>query len=267
MNHIPRKRFGQNFLHDPRVIARIIQAIGPRPDQRLVEIGPGQGAITEPLMQACGHLDVVEIDRDLARALSDRWPDPGMLTVHRQDALKLDVCALADSGRQLRIVGNLPYNISTPLLFHLLGQLRCVQDMHFMLQKEVVERMAAKPAHDAYGRLAVMVQYHCTVEPLFSIGPGAFRPPPRVDSAFVRLTPHARPPVQVTDEACLARIVRVAFSHRRKTLRNALRGITDEATIVALGLNPQIRPERLDLKAFAALANSLANHGPAGRGD
>lgn len=267
MNHIPRKRFGQNFLHDPRVIARIVQAIGPGPNQQVVEIGPGQGAITEPLMRACGHLDVVEIDRDLATALAERWPEPDQLTIHRQDALKLDFCTLTDSERRLRIVGNLPYNISTPLIFHLLGQLRCVQDMHFMLQKEVVERMAAKPAQNAYGRLAVMVQYHCRVEPLFSIGPGAFRPSPRVDSAFVRLTPHDRRPVQVTDETCFARVVREAFSHRRKTLRNALRSITDGATIVALGLDPQIRPEQLDLEAFAALANALASHGTAHRGD
>ncbi|MGA7800753.1 MAG: 16S rRNA (adenine(1518)-N(6)/adenine(1519)-N(6))-dimethyltransferase RsmA [Gammaproteobacteria bacterium] len=260
MSHVPRKRFGQNFLHDPKVIAHIVQAIDPRPEQQLVEIGPGQGAITEPLLRACGHLDVVEIDRDLAGSLHGRWSDLGTLTVHNQDALKLDFCSLADPpGRRLRIVGNLPYNISTPLLFHALEQLHCIQDMHFMLQKEVVDRMAAKAGDEAYGRLSVMVQYHCTVEPLFTIGPGAFRPPPRVESAFVMLAPHDRRPVQVTDEACFARVVREAFSHRRKTLRNALRGMIDESRIIALGLDPGLRPERLGLEAFAALANAIAD--------
>ncbi len=268
MSHIPRKRFGQNFLHDPKVIAHIVQAIDPRPGQQLVEIGPGQGAITEPLLRACGHLDVVEVDRDLAAALDGRWAELGELAVHTRDALKLDFCTLLQaSDRRLRVVGNLPYNISTPLLFHLLEQLRCIQDMHFMLQKEVVERMAAGAGEQDYGRLSVMVQYHCTVQPLFTIGPGAFRPPPRVESAFVRLVPHAQRPVRVADETCFARVVREAFSHRRKTLRNALRKMVDEPTIRELGLDPGIRPERLDLEAFAALANAISDQGFAARGD
>ena len=267
MNHVPRKRFGQNFLHDPKVIAQIAQAVDPGPDQQLIEIGPGQGAITEPLLKACGRLEVVEVDRDLAAALRGRWAELGELTVHTGDALRLDFCTLVQApDRRIRVVGNLPYNISTPLLFHLLEQLRCIQDMHFMLQKEVVERMAAGAGEEAYGRLSVMVQYHCAVQPLFTIGRGAFRPPPRVESAFVRLVPHLRHPVRVADEACFATVVREAFSHRRKTLRNALRRMLDEAAIRELGLDPGIRPERLGLDAFAALANAISDRGFATRG-
>ena len=194
MRHIPRKRFGQNFLHDPAVIGRIVQAINPRPGDHLVEIGPGQGAITLPLLDAAGRLDVVELDRDLVGPLAERCRGIGELGVYNADALSFDYCALAGSG-PLRVVGNLPYNISTPLLFHLLEQHRCISDMHFMLQKEVVDRMAARPGSGAWGRLGVMLQYRCRVTPLFTIGAGAFRPPPKVESAFVRLEPREAPPV------------------------------------------------------------------------
>ncbi|HHO69611.1 MAG TPA: 16S rRNA (adenine(1518)-N(6)/adenine(1519)-N(6))-dimethyltransferase RsmA, partial [Gammaproteobacteria bacterium] len=194
MTHRARKRFGQNFLHDPAVIQRIVAAVAPAPGQHLVEIGPGQGAITRPLLAACGELDVVELDRDLIEPLARRLADVGTLRIHNADALRFDFCGLAgDAG--LRVVGNLPYNISTPLLFHLLAQAGCIEDMHFMLQKEVVARMAAAPGGGDYGRLSVMIQYHCEVTPLFGIGPGAFRPAPKVESAFVRLVPHPRPPV------------------------------------------------------------------------
>jgi 16S rRNA (adenine1518-N6/adenine1519-N6)-dimethyltransferase len=262
MSHQARKRFGQNFLHDPQVIQRIISSIAPRPGQALVEIGPGQGAITQPLLRAAGRLTVVELDRDLVGPLAQLCQDGGELQILNQDALKLDFCALASPGVALRIVGNLPYNISTPILFHLLGQSRCIQDMHFMLQKEVVERMAAAPGSAAYGRLSVMIQYRCRVEPLFGIGPGAFRPAPRVDSAFVRLLPLAQPAARVQDEARFADLVRRAFSQRRKTLRNALKGLVDEAGFASAGVDPGVRGETLSLEQFAALSNQVREHVP-----
>ncbi len=257
MSHRARKRFGQNFLHDPGVIQRIIQAVSPQPGQHLVEIGPGQGAITLPLLRACGHLDVVELDRDLIEPLAEKTAALGELVIHQNDALKFDFAALAGE-QKLRIVGNLPYNISTPLLFHLLEQTGYIQDMHFMLQKEVVERMAAAPGSGTYGRLSVMIQYHCRVEPLFRIGPGAFRPAPRVESAFVRLTPWPRPPAGVDDYACLSTVVRQAFAQRRKTLRNTLKGLLTEADIRDSDCDPAARPETINLQQYAALANRLA---------
>jgi 16S rRNA (adenine1518-N6/adenine1519-N6)-dimethyltransferase len=211
MTHQARKRFGQNFLRDKSVIERIIQTINPQAGQQVVEIGPGQGAITLPLLQTCGHLEVVELDRDLVAPLAAKARDLGELIIHQQDALRFDFSTLVQQGR-IRVVGNLPYNISTPLIFHLLDQSDYILDMHFMLQKEVVERMAAKPGGGDYGRLSIMVQYRCKVEPLFMVRPDAFNPPPRVDSAFVRLTPYTQPPISVRDDACLARVVRQAFS-------------------------------------------------------
>ncbi|MBU1190369.1 MAG: 16S rRNA (adenine(1518)-N(6)/adenine(1519)-N(6))-dimethyltransferase RsmA [Gammaproteobacteria bacterium] len=258
MNHIPRKRFGQNFLHDPGVIRNIIAAINPQPGQDLIEIGPGQGAITLPLLGVCGHLQAVELDRDLLEPLRQTASTAGKLTLHNRDALRTDFCALRRGEQRLRVIGNLPYNISTPLLFHLLDQADCIEDMHFMLQKEVVERMAAHPGSSAYGRLSVMLQYRCEVIPLFGIGPGAFRPPPKVESAFVRLLPYRTPPTQVIDETLFAQIVRLAFGQRRKTLRNTLKGVLDSEDFTALGVDPQIRAEQLDLKTFARLANHAA---------
>ena len=258
MTHIPRKRFGQNFLHDQNVIRKILAAIQPQPGQDLIEIGPGQGAITLPLLQACGSLQAVELDRDLLQPLQTAAAHLGELILHNRDALRTDFCALRRGEQRLRVVGNLPYNISTPLLFHLLDQADCIEDMHFMLQKEVVERMAAAPGSDAYGRLSVMLQYRCAVLPLFGIGPGAFRPPPKVESAFVRLVPHRTPPVPVQDEALFARVVQLAFGQRRKTLRNTLKGLLDDADFAAAGIDPQIRAEQLDLAAFARLADRAA---------
>lgn len=257
MSHRPRKRFGQNFLHDPSVIGRIVAAIQPACGDRLVEIGPGLGAITLPLLKAAGALTVIELDRDLIEPLQARCAAVGELTVHNADALRFDFCALAD-GEHLRVIGNLPYNISTPLLFHLLEQQPCIRDMHFMLQKEVVERMAAVPGSGQYGRLSVMLQYRCRVTPLFTIAAGAFNPPPRVESAFVRLEPHAQSPVEVQDEAVFSRLVNQAFSQRRKTLRNALRELLDVREIEAAGIDPAARAETLGVKAFAALANRVA---------
>lgn len=256
--HQPRKRFGQHFLHDPGVIQRIVDAIAPQPDQRLVEIGPGRGALTLPLLTAAGELDVVELDRDLLPLLEQRCRDVGVLRIHGADALKYDFCALAPPASKLRLTGNLPYNISTPLLFHLLTQARCIQDMHFMLQKEVVDRMAAGPGDKTYGRLSVMIQLRCQVIPLFDIGPGAFQPPPKVQSSLVRLCPYTTLPVAVDDLQLLGRLVTQAFGRRRKTLRNALRGLLDAEQIRSTGIDPGQRPECLDLKEFAALSNLLS---------
>jgi 16S rRNA (adenine1518-N6/adenine1519-N6)-dimethyltransferase len=260
MDHQPRKRFGQHFLHDPGVIRRIVAAIAPRPGDHLVEIGPGEGAITLELLRAAGRLDAIELDRDLVEPLGARSAGVGELTVHSADALRFDFCALARAGERLRVVGNLPYNISTPLLFHLLGQVHCIRDMHFMLQKEVVERMAAAPGGRDYGRLSVMLQARCEVTPLFSIGPGAFRPPPKVDSAVVRLVPLAQRP-DIADQAVFARIVAAAFAQRRKTLRNALKGLLTADAIAALGIEPGTRAEQLPLDDFVRLANAVCRTG------
>jgi 16S rRNA (adenine1518-N6/adenine1519-N6)-dimethyltransferase len=257
MNHRARKRFGQNFLHDPGVIQRIVRSMNPQPGQRVVEIGPGQGAITLPLLAACGRLDVVELDRDLIEPLARKASGLGTLVIHQADALRVDFSALAQGGK-LRVVGNLPYNISTPLLFHLLAHSGYIQDMHFMLQKEVARRLAAEPGNGNYGRLSVMIQYHCKIEELFLVGPGAFRPAPKVDSAFVRLTPLPQPPANVDDYACFGKLVRQAFAQRRKTLRNTLKGLLTEAQIRASGNDPSLRPEKLSLQQYAALSNRLA---------
>ena len=256
MEHRARKRFGQNFLHDARVIDRIVRAIHPKAGEHLIEIGPGLGALTLPLLQAAGRLEVVELDRDLIPKLEQQCAGQGELIIHSADALKFDFCALAAGGR-LRLAGNLPYNISTPLIFHLLEQAHCIDDMHFMLQKEVVERLAAKPDTSDYGRLSVMVQYRCKVEQLFIVPPGAFTPAPKVDSAIVRLEPHAEPPVDV-DAAVLEKLVAQAFSQRRKTLRNTLKGLLDAETIEAAGIDPQRRAETLSLQEFAALARCVS---------
>jgi 16S rRNA (adenine1518-N6/adenine1519-N6)-dimethyltransferase len=263
MQHRPRKRFGQNFLHDPAVIARILRAVNPKPPDRLVEIGPGQGAITAGLLEAAGELDAVELDRDLVEPLAQRLGGQGRLRIHTADALSFDFCTLAPPGERLRLVGNLPYNISTPLLFHLLAQARCIADMHFMLQKEVVERMAAGPGSRTYGRLSVMLQTWCEVTPLFDIGPGAFSPPPKVRSALVRLRPLERPRVPVRDPQLYARVVALAFGQRRKTLRNALAALMDASRIRAAGVDPGERAERLGLEAFAALAEGACKSGRA----
>ena len=252
----PRKRFGQNFLHDPASVARILAAVAAQPGERLVEIGPGRGAITTGLLRAAGVLDAVELDRDLIGALQAQCAGLGELRVHSADALRFDFCALA-AGYRLRVVGNLPYNISTPLLFHLLDQAHCIRDMHFMLQKEVVERMAAGPGSKAYGRLGIMLQARCRVQPLFVIGPGAFQPPPKVDSAFVRLVPARGPLYDIRDEDAFRRVVAQAFGQRRKTLRNNLRNLLDAADLEACGIDPSARPEQLDIAAFARLANRL----------
>jgi len=256
MSHHPRKRFGQNFLHDPAVIQRIVEAIHPRPGEAMVEIGPGEGALTRELLPRLGALDVVELDRDLIPRLQSACAGPGELRIHQADALKFDFCPLSPGPGQLRVVGNLPYNISTPLLFHLLDNSHCIRDMHFMLQKEVVARITATLGSGQYGRLSVMLQYYCATEMLFTVGPGAFRPAPRVESALVRLIPYSEPPVEV-DPAQLRRLVRAAFAQRRKTLRNNLKGLLDTSAIEAAGIDPGLRPERLTLEDLARLARAL----------
>jgi 16S rRNA (adenine1518-N6/adenine1519-N6)-dimethyltransferase len=257
MEHRPRRRFGQNFLVDTDIVRRIVAAVDPRTNQVIVEIGPGQGALTRPLAESGAELHLLEIDRDLAATLEAEFSRFPKVSVHCVDALRQDLDALCGDHR-LRLVGNLPYNISTPLLFHLLQWADRIVDMHFMLQQEVVERMAAGPGGRERGRLSIMCQYHCAVTPLFTVPPEAFRPPPRVHSAVVRLTPHPRPPVEVADLQQFERLVAQAFSMRRKTLRNSLRGLLDADAIAAAGVEPGLRAETLSLEQFAALARMLA---------
>jgi len=255
--HIPRKRFGQHFLHDPGILARIVAAIGPRPDDRLVEIGPGEGALTLPLLRAAGKLTAIELDRDLIEPLREKAQSVGELTIVNADVLKVNFAEFAHDGR-IRIVGNLPYNISTPILFHCLDHAAAIADMHFMLQKEVVERMAAPPGSKTYGRLSVMLQLRCSVEALFKVPPGAFRPPPKFDSAIVRLTPLPASALPDIDPRALDRVVRAAFGQRRKTLANALRDVLSAAKIESAGVDPRARAEQLAPDAFVALARLLA---------
>jgi 16S rRNA (adenine1518-N6/adenine1519-N6)-dimethyltransferase len=251
--HRARKRFGQNFLTDTGVVDRIVDAVDPRAHDLIVEIGPGQAALTRPLADSGAELILVEIDRDLAAALRERYAGRENVTVHEGDALQLDFGKLV-GGRPFRLVGNLPYNISTPLLFHVLQWSDRIRDMHFMLQQEVVRRMAATPGGKAWGRLSLMCQYHCAVTPLFDVPPEAFTPAPKVHSAIVRLVPHPAPPVRIDDMAGFDEMVTRAFSQRRKTLRNSLRGRIDADAMAAAGIDPGARPETLGLAEFAELS-------------
>jgi len=253
-----RKRFGQHFLHDPGVLARIVDAIDPRPGERIVEIGPGLGALSRPLLERCRRLEVIEIDRDVIPELRRRCAGAGELVVHEADVLEFDIAALHGGGDRLRICGNLPYNISTPLLFHLLEARAVIADMHFMLQKEVVDRIVARPGNKVYGRLTVMLAAACSAEALFRVGRGAFQPPPAVDSAVIRLIPHAGDPFPLPDRERFARIVAAAFSMRRKTLRNSLRGLAGPEAFEAAGIAPGRRPETLAPAEFAKLAGQPA---------
>jgi len=257
-NHQPRKRFGQHFLRDRSVIQRIVHAFAPRAGEPVVEIGPGEGVLTRELLPYITPLNVVELDRDLVAHLQATYPRE-QLIVHQADALNFDFCALAPADRTLRVIGNLPYNISTPLLFHLLDQIDCIADMLFMLQKEVVDRLAAKPDTADYGRLSVMVQSRVRVEALFDVSPQAFFPPPKVNSAVVYLTPHSTPPIDLRDPATFAHVVKTAFAARRKTLRNNLKELIAAERLQALGIDPQRRAETLTLEEFARIANALPN--------
>jgi 16S rRNA (adenine1518-N6/adenine1519-N6)-dimethyltransferase len=255
MKHIPRKRFGQNFLTDEVVLHDIIRAIDPKADDTMVEIGPGLAAMTNLLLDAVAQLHVVELDRDLVERLKKKFP-PERLVVHSADALQFDFSALpVPSGKKLRVVGNLPYNISSPLLFHLATIAPQVQDQHFMLQKEVVERMVAEPGGKAYGRLSVMLQWRYYMELMFVVPPQAFDPPPQVDSAIVRMIPLAHP--LPCDVRKLEQVVQKAFSQRRKVIRNCLAGMFTEADLVDAGIDPQLRPEAIALEHYVSLANRL----------
>ena len=257
MSHRARKRFGQNFLHDQSVIERILSHVDPQPGQHLVEIGPGQGALTRGLLQRVGDIDAIELDRDLLAPLKHMCEPLGTLRLHNADALKFDFRALRSDDRRLRLVGNLPYNISTPLLFHLIEQADVIEDMHFMLQKEVVDRMAATPGSKTYGRLSVMLQVSCEVSSLFDIGPESFDPPPKVDSSVVRLRPLAEPLVAAEQMSGFSALVSKAFAQRRKTLRNNLRGLLEPEQITALGIDPGARTESLTVKDLIRLHRAV----------
>jgi len=250
----PKKSLGQHFLHERSVIDKIILAVDPQPGDRIVEIGPGQGALTLPLLARHGALTAIEFDRDLLVPLAAAARDVGQLTLVSADALNVDLTALA-GGEPMRLVGNLPYNVSSPILFHALDHAAAIRDMHFMLQKEVVDRMAAAPGSKVYGRLSVMLQAYCRVTPLFMVPPGAFRPPPKVDSAVVRLVPRTPADIGIADRQRFAAIVRAAFGQRRKTLRNALNGVADTAMMQAAGLDAGLRAEQVDVAGFVRLAN------------
>ncbi len=258
-NHRPRKYFGQHFLHDGNIIDKILAGIAPRADEHFVEIGPGHGALTRPLLERVGRLDVIEIDRDLAAELTTEFADP-KFSIHVGDALKFDFAKLGAGDGVLRLVGNLPYNISTPLLFHILDHHRRFRDIHVMLQKEVVDRMTAPPGNRTYGRLTVSLAARCRVESLFVVRPGSFTPAPRVDSAVARLIPDPERRAEIVDEAVFDRVVAQAFNQRRKRLANALRSIITESQIEALGIDPGARAETLDVDAFIRLGNWSATN-------
>lgn len=252
--HTPRKRFGQNFLEDAGVVEHILAAIRPQSEDRFVEIGPGLGALTLPLLRRLDHLDVIEIDRSIVADLRARHA-ADRLTIHEGDALEFDFAAM---GRDLRVVGNLPYNISTPLLFHITGQAGVVRDAHFMLQREVVERMSAQPGTSEYGRLSVMLQYRWSIESLFDVPPSAFRPVPKVWSSLVRMIPHRVLPHAASDEKLFAEVVTRAFGQRRKTLRNTLREMLASSDFERLGIDPVARGETLGVADFVRIANFVA---------
>lgn len=255
--HKARKRFGQNFLVDHGVIRRIVRAIGPTEQNHLVEIGPGQGAITASLLESKAQLDVVELDRDLIPILRVKFDRYKTFRIHEADALKFDFAHLRNNTQSLRVVGNLPYNISTPLIFHLLSYGTLFSDMHFMLQREVVLRLAASPGEKNYGRLSVMAQYHCQIENLFEVPPECFQPAPKVVSAIVRLTPYAELPAVAKDEKHFAELTKLAFQQRRKTLRNALKPILEDVDTESLDIDLGLRAERLTVADFVRLSNQL----------
>ncbi len=259
--HQARKRFGQNFLRDRNIIERILKAISPTEGDRLLEIGPGQAALTDLLAASGAQLDCVELDRDLASFLQQRFAAAEHVRIHQQDILKFDLHSLSPTvePNSLRIIGNLPYNISTPVLFHLLKNHTLIRDMVFMLQLEVVERMAAQPGNKNYGRLGLMLQYYCEVEHLFNVPPEAFSPRPKVSSAIVRLRPHTGFPLQARDPDTLELVVRTAFNQRRKTLKNSLKAIMSAETMAQTGIDLSLRPENLSLSEYVQLSDVLSD--------
>jgi 16S rRNA (adenine1518-N6/adenine1519-N6)-dimethyltransferase len=252
--HFARKRFGQHFLHDVNMLQRIVKTINPQPNDHLVEIGPGLGALTQLILPIGATLDVVEIDRDLIAKLHNEFNKFINLSIYQADALKFDFTSLMKQQR-LRIIGNLPYNISTPLLFHLLNHVTVIQDMHFMLQLEVAERIAAKPGTADYGRLSVMLQYYCQADILFHVAPQCFIPPPKVESAFIRLIPYTKPVYPVENVKLFEQLVREAFSQRRKMLHNSLKLLLSASEIESQGIDPNLRPEQLTVADFVKLSN------------
>lgn len=260
LGHQAKKRFGQNFLHNDAIISQIVDAINPEPGENLIEIGPGLGALTEPVIERAGDISVVELDRDLAHRLRHHPFLAKHLTIYEEDALKFNFGSLAKAEHPLRIFGNLPYNISTPLIFHLLTFKDKVKDMHFMLQKEVVERMASGHNSKAFGRLSVMTQYQCQVMPVMEIGPEAFMPPPKVDSAIVRLIPHKTIKNPVKDLNALNQVCLTAFNQRRKTIRNSFKKLISAEQLTSLDIDPTIRPENLSLDNFITLANFVTDN-------
>ena len=257
MGHTPRKRFGQNFLRDDSIIEAIARAIAPTDADHVLEIGPGEGALTEALITSGCRLDAIELDRDLRTRLLAAFSTHIGFTLHSADALQFDFASVATDNARLRVVGNLPYNISTPLIFKLLGQSEVIADMHFMLQLEVVERLAAAPGSKDWGRLGVMTQFQCEVEQLFEVPPDAFYPPPKVHSAVVRLTPYSTSPFPDVERADLARVVTQAFAQRRKTLRNNFKGTLNDADWESLAINPTGRAETLTIHDFIAITHRL----------
>ncbi|MGV6857840.1 MAG: 16S rRNA (adenine(1518)-N(6)/adenine(1519)-N(6))-dimethyltransferase RsmA [bacterium] len=273
--HAPRKRFGQNFLHDQNILEKMVAAIGPKPKDRIVEIGPGQGALTFPLLAKLEKLTAIELDRDLITPLQHRAREHGEpghsglghgeLEIHNSDALRFDFATLATPEQPIRVVGNLPYNISTPLIFHLLDNAPLIRDMHFLLQKEVVDRITAAPGGKDYGRLSVMVQYRCEAIKLFHVGPGAFHPPPKVDSAFIRIVPLSSPSPVAHDLQAFAALVKLCFTQRRKTLRRILKQQANEEHFTQAGIDPGLRPERLSVADFVNLSNAITLESTNGR--
>lgn len=260
LGHQAKKRFGQNFLNNDAIISQIVDAINPEPGENLIEIGPGLGALTEPVIERAGDISVVELDRDLAHRLRHHPFLAKHLTIYEEDALKFDFGQLMKDEQPLRIFGNLPYNISTPLIFHLLSFKDKVKDMHFMLQKEVVERMASGHNSKAFGRLSIMTQYQCQVMPVMEIGPEAFTPPPKVDSAIVRLIPHKTIKNPVKDLSALNQVCLTAFNQRRKTIRNSFKKLISAEQLISLDIDPTIRPENLSLDNFITLANFVTDN-------
>ncbi len=257
MIHKARKRFGQNFLHDDNVIYNIVSNIQVQKNDHWVEIGPGLGAITEPLLQKEVTLDVVELDRDLVSLLQSKFKQYSNLIIHSADALNFNFAALASTDKKLRIIGNLPYNISTPLLFHLLENSFCIKDMHFMLQKEVVDRICADPGSKKYGRLSVMMQYYCDCELIFDVPPESFDPIPKVMSSIIKLIPHPTPPVEIKSTEHLNKLLKTAFSQRRKTIRNSLKTLISEEQLISEAIDPTLRAESISLAEYARLSHLI----------
>lgn len=254
--HHPRKRFGQNFLVDPQTIREIIKAIAPKRDDTILEIGPGLGALTKPLLEQVKQLEAIELDRDLIVQLEKLTQTKNHLVIYQKDALQFN---FSSDNKKRRIIGNLPYNISTPLLFHLLTHLKFIQDMHFMLQKEVVDRICAHSGDRSWSRLSVMMQVKCITQKLFEIKPQKFKPVPKVTSGFIRLTPLQQPIVPLTLESSFERVVRSVFSHPRKTLANNLKGIFARNELEKLGIDPSVRPQYVKIEHFLAIAQSIDN--------